>query len=73
MFIHSCVTVFAAIPMSSTYLAHLYALMSVSKYSRIKLENADSDRLRPCAKRRYAKVQLAKLKANIWIDWESAI
>ena len=39
----------------------------------MKLENADSDRLRPCAKRLYANVRLAKLKDNISIDRWSAI
>ena len=39
----------------------------------MKLENADRARLRPCAKRLYANVRLAKLKANISIDRWSAI
>ena len=39
----------------------------------MKLENADSARLRPCAKRLYANVRLAKLKANISIERWSAI
>ena len=52
MFTQSCATVLAAIPMSSTYWAHWSALMRVSKHSRMNLENADSDRLRPCAYRR---------------------
>ena len=65
MFATSCVTEFAAITMSSTYWAHFSALISASKYSLIKLENRDGERLRPCANRRYVKIRVAKLKTNI--------
>ena len=61
----SCVASLAAIPMSSTYCAHWSALMTGSKYSRMKLEKADRERLSPCASLLYAKVLLAKLNASI--------
>ena len=54
--------VFVAIPMSSTYWAHLSAFMALSSYSRMKLEKDDSDLLSPWASLRYAKILLAKLK-----------
>ena len=47
----SCVTEFAAIPMSSTYYAHWSALITLSKYSLMKLENADKALLSPCSSR----------------------
>ena len=34
----------------------------------MKLNNADSARLTPCANRLYANVQLAKLNASIFMD-----
>ena len=43
----SCVSELAAIPMSSTYCAHRSALITLSKYSRMKLENADRALLNP--------------------------
>ena len=69
MLTHSCVTVFAAILVSSTYFAHWSVFISVFKYSLMKLEDADSDRLRPWANCRNVKVRLADLKASIWIVW----
>ena len=73
MFRISCVTELAAIPMSSTYCAHWSALMTLSRYSRMKLQNADNALLSPCARRLYANVLLAKLNASISIDLWSAI
>ena len=43
------VELLAAIPMSSTFCAHWSSLTTGSKYSRMKLEKADTDLLRPCA------------------------
>ena len=51
MFYMSCSVVLAAIPMSSTYWAHWSALMTVSRYSRMKLENVDKALRCPCASR----------------------
>ena len=45
-------------------LGTLIRLITLSRYSLMNLENADSALLRPCAKRLYAKVRLAKLKTN---------
>ena len=45
MFRISCVTELAAIPMSSTYCAHWSALITFSRYSLMKLENAS----KPCS------------------------
>ena len=53
-----------AIPMSSTYWAHLSAFMALSRYSLLKLEKDDSEWLSPWASLRYANVLLAKLKAR---------
>ena len=39
----------------------------------MKHENADSARLRPCAKRLYTNVRLAKLNASITMECRSAI
>ena len=64
----SCSASLAAMPMSSTYWAHWSALMTLSRYSRIKLEKADRALLSPCANLLYAKVLLAKLKASISIE-----
>ena len=61
----SCVTELAAIPMLSTYCAHWSALTTLSKYSLMKLENADKALLSPGARRLYANVLLAKLNARI--------
>ena len=52
MFLMSCSVVLAAIPMSSTYWAHWSALMTVSRYSCMKLEKADKALLRPWASHR---------------------
>ena len=65
--------VFVAIPMSSTYWAHLSAFMALYRYSLMKLEKDDSERLSPWASLRYANVLLAKLKARSWTDFWSAI
>ena len=73
MFRINCVTVLAAVPMSSTYCAHWSALITLSKYFRMKLDKADRALLNPWAMRFYANVLLAKLKANISIDLLSAI
>ena len=62
MLMHSWVESFAAMPMSSMYWAHWSALIALSKYSLIKDEKADNERLRPWARRRYANVRLAKIK-----------
>ena len=43
----SCVTLLTAIPISSTYCAHWSALITLSRYSRTKLENAESALLNP--------------------------
>ena len=51
MFRISCVTELAAIPISSTYCAHWSALITLSKYSLIKLEIANKALLSPWAKR----------------------
>ena len=69
----SCSGEFAAGQLSSTYRAHWSALMTESKYSRKRLEKADSDLLRFCASLRYAKVLLAKLNASISTVFGSAI
>ena len=63
----------AARPMSSAFCAHCSACISLSRFSRMKLENADSDLLSPCASLLYANVLLAKLKARKSIDLWSAI
>ena len=47
----SCVTELAAISRSSTYCAHWSALITLSKYSLMKLENAEGALLSPCARR----------------------
>ena len=65
--------VLAATPISSIYCAHWSALMTGSRFLRMKLENADRERLSPCANLRYANVLLAKLKARSLIDCWSAI
>ena len=49
MFRVKFVAFLAAIPMSSTYWANWSALTAGSKYSRMKLEKADTDLLRPCS------------------------
>ena len=54
----------AAMPISSTCCAHLSALMAGSRYSRMKLEYAETERLSPFANLRYANVLLAKLNAR---------
>ena len=41
-------------------------LMALSRYSLMKLEKDDSERLSPWASLRYANVLLAKLKARSW-------
>ena len=69
----SCVTELAAIPVSSTYCAHWSALITLSKYSLMKLENADKALLSPCASRLYGNFLLAKLNASISKDLWSAI
>ena len=69
----NCSGVLAAMPISSTYCAHWSALMTGSRYSRMKLENADRERLSPCANPRYANVLLAKLNARSSIDCWLAI
>ena len=66
---HSWVESFAAVPMSSTYWAHWSDLIALSKYSLIKDDKADIERLKPWASRWYANVRLAKLKASICFDW----
>ena len=63
----------ATIPISSTCCAHWSALITLSKYFLIKLENADSARLNSCASLLYVNVLFAKLKASISIDLWSAI
>ena len=50
MFVHSCITVFAALPMSFTYCAYWSAFISLSKCSLMKVENADRAQLKPCAR-----------------------
>ena len=72
-FLINCSEVLAAKPISSTYCAHWSALMTGSRYSRMKLEIADRERLSPCASLRYANVLLAKLNARSSIDCWSAI
>ena len=69
----SCSALLTAMPISSTNWAHWSALMTLSKYSRIKLEKADKALLSPCANLLYATVLLAKLKASMSIDLLSAI
>ena len=49
MFRVGSVALLAAIPISSTYCACWSALTTGSKYSRMKLEKADADLLRPCS------------------------
>ena len=51
MLIISSSTLLAAIPMSSTYWAHLSSFTSASRDSRIVLLNADKDLFNPCASR----------------------
>ena len=51
MFVANCSALFAAMPMSSTYCAHWSAFITESRYSLIKLENADKDLLSPWANR----------------------
>ena len=65
--------VFVAIPMSSTYWAHLSAFLALSWFSLTKLEKDDKERLNSWASLRYANVLLAKLKARSWTDFWSAI
>ena len=72
-FLINCSGVLAAMPISSTYCAHWSALMTGSRYSRMKLGNADRERLSLCANLRYANVLLAKLNARSSIDCWSAI
>ena len=67
------VALLAAISKSSTCWAHWSTLTTGSKYSRMKLETADIDLLRPCASLLLAKVLLAKLNASISIERWSAI
>ena len=55
----------AAMPMSSTHWAHWSALIALCRYSLIKDEKADNERPRPLARRRYANVRLANLKATL--------
>ena len=69
----SCSASLAAMPISSTNWAHWSALITLSKYSRMKLEKAYRALLRPCANLLYAEVLLAKLKASISMDRWSAI
>ena len=69
----NCSGRFSVMPISSTHRAHWYVLLTGSKESRIRLEKADSDLLRPFASLRSAKVLLAKLNASISTDRWSAI
>ena len=72
-FLINCSGVLAAMPISSMYCAHCPALMTGWKFSRMKLENAERERLSPCANLRYANVLLAKLNARSSIDCWPAI
>ena len=67
------VALLTAIRISSTYWGHWSASTTGSKYSRMKLEKADTDLLRPCSSLSYARVLLAKLKASISTERWSAI
>ena len=59
--------------LSSTYCAPWSAPITGSSYSRIKLENADSDEVRHCTSVWYAMVLPAKLNASISTDLWPAI
>ena len=59
-----CSGVLAAMPRTSTYCAHLSALIARSRFLRMKLENADKERLSPCSNLRYANVVLAEGKCK---------
>ena len=72
-FLINCSGVLSAMLLSSTYCAHCSALMTGSRYSRMKLENADREWLSPCANPQYANVLFAKLNARSSIDCWSAI
>ena len=75
--------VLAAVTISSTYCAHWFAWIPGLRCSWMKLENADSDRLSPCANLRHAIVLLVKLntrnptdcwsaRCRQWCDWEES-
>ena len=61
----SCSVEVAAMPILSTYCAYWSALITESKLSRIKLEKADRDLLRPSTSLRYAKLN-ASISTNFW-------
>ena len=64
----SCSGEFAAIPVSSTYCAHLSALITGSNFSPIKVEKTDKSLLRLCASLQYAKILQAKVNASVSND-----
>ena len=62
MFCKSSSVVCAAIPISSTYCAHLSALTTGSRYSRTKLLNAERDRVQSLGKSFVCKRSCTKVE-----------